>query len=127
VYLPQEELRSFGCSENDLRLEAVHAGAGVRSPAVKALLRHQATRAREYYARAARALPRPDARRLVAAEIMGAIYRAVLERIEGRDYDVFSEVVRVPRPRRAIIAASTWLKTLLAPGMLRAGADASIR
>jgi phytoene synthase len=127
VYLPQEELRSFGCSENDLRLEAVHGGAGVRSPAVKALLRHQATRAREYYARAARTLPRADARRLVAAEIMGAIYRAVLERIEGRDYDVFSEVVRVPRPRRAIIAASTWLKTVLAPGMLRARADASIR
>ena len=58
---------------------------------------------------------------------MGAIYRAVLERIEARDYDVFSEVVRVPRPRRAIIAASTWLKTVLAPGMLRARADASIR
>ncbi len=127
VYLPQEELRSFGCNENDLRLEAVNAGHGVRSPAVNALLRHQATRAREYYARAARALPRADARRLVAAEIMGAIYRAMLDRIEQRDYDVFSEIVRVPRPRRAVIAASTWLRTLLVPGMLRTRADASIR
>jgi phytoene synthase len=127
VYLPQDELRSFGCSEDDLRLEGVNAGAGVRSPAVKALLRHQATRAREYYARAAGELPRADARRLVAAEIMGAIYRGVLDRIEQRDYDVFSEIVRVPRPRRAVIAASTWLKTLIAPGMLRARADASIR
>ena len=127
VYLPQEELRSFGCNENDLRLEAANTGHGVRSPAVNALLRHQARRAREYYARAARALPRADARRLVAAEIMGAIYRAMLDRIEQRDYDVFSEVVRVPRPRRAVIAASTWLRTLLVPGMLRTRADASIR
>ena len=58
---------------------------------------------------------------------MGAIYRAVLDRIEQRDYDVFTEVVRVPRPRRAVISASTWLKTLLAPGMLRPRADASTR
>ena len=93
------------------------AGGGVRSPAVKALLRHQAQRARDYYARAARALPRRDARRLVAAEIMAAIYRGVLDGIEERDYDVFSEVVRIPRPRRAVIAASTWIRTLIAPGL----------
>lgn len=127
VYLPQEDLRAFGCTEADLRREIAHAGTGVRSPAVKALLRHQAVRARDYYARAARALPRADARRLVAAEIMGAIYRGVLARIEQRDYDVFSEVVRVPRPRRAVIAAATWLRTLLVPFTPRARADAPTR
>ena len=42
-----------------------------------------------------------DVRRLVAAEIMGAIYRAILHRIERSDYDVFSRIVRIPRPRRA--------------------------
>jgi phytoene/squalene synthetase len=46
----------------------------------------------------------------VAAEIMGAIYRAILRRIEARGYDVFSATVRVPRPRRALIAATTWLR-----------------
>jgi phytoene synthase len=125
VYLPQADLRAFGCTEADLREEIAHAGGGVRSPAVKALLRHQGARARTYYARAARALPRADARRLVAAEIMGAIYRAVLDRIEQRDYDVFSEVVRVPRPRRAVIAATTWLRTLLVPFTPGSRADAS--
>ena len=69
---------------------------------MKALLRHQAQRARDYYGRAARALPAEDARSLVAAEIMGAIYRAILDRIEMLDYDVFSAVVRIPRPRRAL-------------------------
>jgi phytoene/squalene synthetase len=46
----------------------------------------------------------------VAAEIMGAIYRAILSKIEARAFDVFSEVVRIPRPRRALIAASTWAR-----------------
>ena len=115
VYIPLEELRAHGCTEADLQAEAVHAGGGVRSPAVKALLRHQAQRARDYYRRAASSLPRQDARRLVAAEIMGAIYRAILTRIEREDYDVFSRVIRIPRSRRAAIAAGTWARTLLLP------------
>jgi phytoene synthase len=119
VYLPLEDLRAHGCTEADLRDEVKYAGRGVRSPAVKALLRHQGRRAREYYARAAAALPPLDAHRLVAAEIMGAIYRGLLSRIERQDYDVFSEVVRIPRPRRAWIAATTWARTMLDPGTAR--------
>ena len=111
VYSPQEDLRSHGCTERDLAAEVTRAGGGVRSDAVRRLLRAQGDRAREYYRRAAHALPREDARRLVAAEIMGAIYRAILARIERRDYDVFSETVRVPRPQRALIAAATWART----------------
>jgi len=110
IYIPQEDLRAFGCSEQDLRRETESSG-GIHSAAVKALLRHQAQRARDYYGRAARALPAEDARSLVAAEIMGAIYQAILDRIEMLDYDVFSAVVRIPRPRRALVAASTWART----------------
>jgi phytoene/squalene synthetase len=62
--------------------------------------------------RAARALPRADARRLVAAEIMGAIYQEILRRIERRGYDVFSQVIRVPRPARLLVAITTWVRTL---------------
>jgi 15-cis-phytoene synthase len=113
IYIPLEDMRAHGCTENDLRKEIVQSGEGVRSPAVKALLVRQASRAREYYARAAQALPASDARALVAAEIMGAIYRAILDKIERLDYDVFSRVVRIPRPRRAVIAAATWTRTLL--------------
>lgn len=111
VYIPQEDLRRHGCSERDLAAEVEHAGHGVRSPKIKAVLRDQAVRAREYYRKAAAALPRQDARRLVAAEIMGAIYRAILSRVERRDYDVFTELVRVPRPQRALIAAAMWART----------------
>ena len=113
VYLPQTELRAHAVTEADLRAETDHPTGMVRSANVKALLRQQAGRAREYYARADRELPRADARRLVAAQIMGAVYRAILDRIERRDYDVFSSVVRVPRPRRALIAATTWMAALV--------------
>ena len=107
VYIPQEDLRRFGVTEDDLRQAA--AGSGIPA-AVRQLLKHQAVRAREYYVRAATALPPGDARRLVAAEIMGAIYFAILDTIERSDYDVFSTVARIPRPRRALIALGTWLR-----------------
>jgi phytoene/squalene synthetase len=66
-------------------------------------------RALEFYARAAAALPPGDRRRLVASEIMRAVYFETLQRIEQRGYDVFSGRTRVPRPRQAVIALKEWL------------------
>jgi phytoene synthase len=113
VYIPQEDLRRFGVTEADLQHEVAQAGSGVHSAAVRLLLEHQAQRARNYYERAAALLPAADARRLVAAEIMGAIYFGILKKIEASDYDVFTRVIRIPRPRRALIAAYTWARVLL--------------
>ena len=105
IYLPQEDLARFGCTEDDLR-------AGRVTDRVRELLAAQCARAREYYARARARLTPEDARSLVAAEIMGAIYRDVLRRIERAGYDVFRETIRVPRPRRALIAARVYAQTL---------------
>jgi 15-cis-phytoene synthase len=113
VYVPLEDFARHACGEEDLRIEAARAGGGVRSAAVKRLLAFQGERAREYYARADAALPPTDARRLVAAEIMGAIYRALLDRIARADYDVFTRRIRVPRSERALIAAREWLKAVI--------------
>lgn len=112
VYLPQADLERFGCTEDDLRAEMARAGRGIGADRVRALLAHQGDRARRHYRRAREALPRGDARQLVAAEIMRAIYFGILRRIERARYDVFSTVVRVPRPQRAWMAASTWAKTM---------------
>lgn len=103
VYLPQEDLRRFGVSEQAL-------AAGIVTPPTRALLAFEIARAREYFARAAHSLPQAGARKLVAAEIMGAIYRDILRRIEIADYDVFSRVIRVPRPARLAIALATWAR-----------------
>jgi phytoene synthase len=113
LYIPLEDLRAYGCTEADLAREISCSGGGIQSPAVKRLLVAQAQRAHEYYRRAASAFPRAEARRLIAAEIMSGTYKTLLERIEQRDYDVFREVVRIPRPRRALIAAGVWCRTLL--------------
>jgi phytoene synthase len=112
LYIPVEDMRRFGCTEEDLRRESERAGQGVQSPAVRSLLEHQARRAHDYYRKAAAALPRQDARALVAAEIMGAIYFAILTKIERAGYDVFSRVVRIPRPKRALIALHTWMRIM---------------
>ena len=112
IYLPTEDLRRFGVTEDDLR-------AGVVTSRMAELLRFECDRARGYYRRAAEQLPPEDARSLVAAEIMSGIYFEILRRIERRGYDVFSTHVRVPRPRRAVIALRLWIAALL--GMPAAG------
>ena len=106
VYLPAEDLDRFGVTVDDLR-------AGRVSAPVRALLRFQCDRARDYYRRAADELPRADRRSLLAAEIMGGIYFEILQRIEAAGYDVFTSRIRVPRPRRALIALRLWARTLL--------------
>jgi len=106
VYLPTQDLARFGCTEADLR--AGHVTGNVRQ-----LLAFEVDRARQFYRKAAAALPRRDARRLLAARIMGAIYEDNLRAIERAGYDVFHQDVRVSRPRQALIAAVTWLKAMI--------------
>ena len=118
VYLPSEDLQRFDVSEADLQ-------RGIVTPAVRDLLRFECERARGFYARAAAELPAADRRSLLAAEIMGAIYFEILQRIERSGYDVFSRRIRVPRPRRALLAIRLWLGTLLRVAGSQSGAPAS--
>jgi phytoene synthase len=104
VYLPIEDLQAHGCTVDDL-------ARGRMTDGVRALLAFECTRARELYARAAARLSPDDRPRLVAAEIMRAVYFEILRRIEQNGYDVFSARVRVPRPRQALIALRQWLRT----------------
>ena len=104
IYLPQEDLIRFGVTERNL-------AAGF-SESVAELMAFECNRARVYYRASQEALPSEDARSLVAAEIMSGIYVAILNRIEQRSYDIFSEVVRVPRPRRALIAIQVWTRVM---------------
>jgi len=110
MYLPLEDLARFGCSERDIKAEVAQAGGGVKSQHVRAALEHQATRAHVFFSRAARALPATDARRFVAAEIMRLIYFDLLRRIQRADFDVFTRLIRVPKPRQAMLALETWWK-----------------
>src|SRR5262245_14839178 len=109
LYLPLEDLRAFACTEDAL-------GSGVVTEPVQQLVRYECGRAREFYRRASAALPAEDRHRLVAAEIMRAVYYQTLSRIELRGYDVFTETVRVPRATQAAIALRQWLASLAGRG-----------
>ena len=91
-----------GCTVEDL------ATGRVTAP-VRTLLAFECERAREYYRKAVAVRPESDRRRLVAAEIMRAVYSETLGRIERGGYDVFAERVRVPKPLQAVIALRQWL------------------
>ncbi|HET7876941.1 MAG TPA: squalene/phytoene synthase family protein, partial [Methylomirabilota bacterium] len=104
VYIPQEDLRRFGVTVEDL-------AQGRYTPAFAALMAFQAARARDFYARAWAALPPGDSRSLFAAEIMGQTYFALLEQMERRRFDVFGRRVSVPAHKRAAIALSCWVRS----------------
>jgi phytoene synthase len=114
VYLPQTDLRRFGVTADDLR-------AGRYTPAFVALMEHGAHGARRYYRAARDAFPPADARTLVAAEIMGRIYYALLCEIEARRFRVFGERVALPAHRKVAIAVRCWAAARL-PAALRRGA-----
>jgi phytoene synthase len=102
VYLPLEDLAAYGCTVADLE-------AGVVSEKMRKLLAFECRRAREFYQRAIDARAPEDRGKLVAAEIMRAVYFETLKRIERSDYDVFTARIRVARPRQAAIAFKQWL------------------
>jgi len=102
VYLPLDDLRAFGCTVEDL-------AAGAVTAPVRQLIEFECRRARDFYQRARTALPPEDRRKLVAAEIMRAVYFETLQRIERSGYDVFTARARVPRPQQALIALRQWL------------------
>ncbi len=113
IYLPQEDLVKFGVTEAAL-------AAGQMTDPVRTLLAHECQRARHYFTAAAQAMPPAESRKLVAAEIMGGIYFEILQRIERRGYDVFTERVRVPKFSRARIALRIWaMSQLSAIGLTR--------
>ena len=101
LYLPLDDLRRFGLSENDL---AAQIAAGRADRAFRDLMRYQVDRAEAYF-RAGDALVRLVPRELaVDLRLFGDGGRAALQAIERRDYDVLAARPRVSSARRAWLA-----------------------
>jgi phytoene synthase len=88
IYLPAEDLRQFGVTEEDLK-------AGRRDERFLGLMQFEAARARKYYdeSRPLLDLVHPRSRSSLAALV--TIYSRLLERIERTEYDVFARRVRL--------------------------------
>ena len=106
VYLPLEDLARFGVSEEEL-LAATRGPGAPRGAGLDRLLAFEADRARSHYAAAASRLPAGDRRSMLAAEIMGAIYREVLEEWARRGHPVGGARVQLGKPRKIGIALRT--------------------
>lgn len=98
IYLPAEDLVRFGCDERQF-------ADGVCDERFRALMRFQAERAYGYYEQA-----RPLVDRLTPAGkavflVLLNTYRALLDAIVRRDFDVFTSRVRLSRWHKAWLAA----------------------
>ena len=82
VYLPQDELASFGVSESDI-------AAGRCTTAWQALMAYQASRARAHLREGLTLLRYLDRRSAACVAAFAGVYRETLERIERRGFDVF--------------------------------------
>jgi phytoene synthase len=82
VYLPQDELASFGVSEADI-------AAGHMTSAWHPLMSFQAERARAYLQDGLGLLRSLDSRSALCVSTFAGLYRATLDRIEARGFDVF--------------------------------------
>src|SRR5262245_61915583 len=84
VYIPQEELVSFGVKEDDI-------ARGRCTSAWQALMAYQAARARAYLGDGRTLLGYLDRRSAACVATFANLYEATLERIEERGFDVFDD------------------------------------
>lgn len=110
IYLPLEDLRRFRYSPEEL-------AAGVMDDRFRALMRHQAERAREYYRQARELIPLVEVSSRPALWAMIEIYERILERIAERGFDVFGDRIRLSAREKGAVA----LKAIAMRAANRAG------
>ncbi len=105
VYLPEEDLAKFNLSASDL----------LSSPdlaRIKPLLALEADRAREFYVAGEELIPYISEDSQPALWVLVNIYRALLEKIAEKQYDVFTEKVSLSRWTKLSILGKGFLKRL---------------
>jgi phytoene/squalene synthetase len=102
VYLPQDELASFGVSEEDI-------AAGRLTPAWQALMAYQSARARGYLEEGLSLLDHLDSRSSACVGTFAGLYRATLERIEAGGFDVFDGPPRLSALTKLRVVGASFL------------------
>jgi len=102
VYLPLEDLRRFGVSEDDI-LNA-HATAQFLE-----LMKFEANRAHGFYKKSQPLLDMIDADSRGTLAVMIAIYGGILRKIEERNFAVFEERVRLSTTEKLWIVGKHWM------------------
>jgi 15-cis-phytoene synthase len=103
IYIPQEDLRTFGYAEDDL-IRNIYDEHFVN------LMKYECDRAHEFFRTAKKFLAEEDKPLFSAARTMGNIYYLLLRRIESNQYDVFSKRVRLSSSIKFLIAMALRLR-----------------
>jgi phytoene synthase len=104
VYLPQDELARFGVSEEDI-------ATGRCTDEWRALMGHQAARAREHLAEGRTLLPLLDRRSAACVAAFANLYAVTLDRIEERAFDVFDGPPRLSPLTKVRIVGSGLIRS----------------
>jgi phytoene synthase len=99
VYLPQDELASFGVTEEDI-------AASRCTPSWRALMAFQAGRARVYLGDGLGLVEELDARSALCVSTFAGLYRTTLDRIEAAQFDVFGGPPRLSPLQKLRIVGS---------------------
>jgi len=102
VYLPLEDLRRFGVSEDDI----MDARA---TPQFLELMKFETARAREFYDKAQPLLDLIDADSRGTLAVMIAIYGGILRKIEESNFAVFDRRVRLSTAEKLWIVGKHWM------------------
>jgi phytoene synthase len=94
IYLPTEDLERFHYSEAELQRREYNEN-------FLGLMQFEASRAHQFFDQAAAFLPPEDRRSMVAAEIMGSVYRGLLRRMELDKFRVFEKEYRLSKLEKA--------------------------
>jgi phytoene synthase len=104
VYLPREDFARFGVD-----VQALTNGSAPAS--LRPVMEFEALRARGYYRAAEELVPLIDEDSRAALATLVEIYRRLLEKIIVRDYDVFSERVRLSAAEKLRVMAQAFLRS----------------
>jgi phytoene synthase len=107
IYLPMEDLRRFGVSEQAI-LE------GRPTPGFIQLMEFEYQRARAMYDEADRLLPVQDRDALLPARMMGQVYFEILEKLRREKYPVFEKRCRLHPVRKIWILLSFMARSWVA-------------
>ena len=105
VYLPEQDLASFGIMTSELQ-------QGADLARFRPLLAMEAERAREYYQAGDELIPLVDEDSQPALWVLITIYRRLLEKIARRQYDVFRSKIALTTPEKLAILTRGFLKRL---------------
>lgn len=114
VYLPADEMRRFGYSEEELR-------GRVRNAAFVDLMNFQVRRARGFYEAAMPGIALLSSDGRFAVKVAAEVYRGILDSIEASDYDVFERRAFVSPVRKYWITTRAMALPVARSSLVRLG------